>query len=108
MPSTRARNGGWACDGVATAIGLDDPLRSVDLGEHGSIFSRVGASSKSGAVHQDTIAFEMAFGSAKGLSRPKRESTSRWVSGPGNFRMDAWSLSIKLSEGSVLTMISVV
>ncbi len=59
-------------------------------------------------LHQDTIAFEMAFGSAKGLSRPKRESASRWVSGPGSFRRDVWSQSIKLPEGSVLTMISVV
>jgi Zn-dependent peptidase ImmA (M78 family) len=59
-------------------------------------------------LHQDTIAFEMAFGSVKGLSRPKRESASRWVSGPGAFRMDVWSQSIKLPEGSVLTMISVV
>ena len=39
-------------------------------------------------LHQDTIAFEMAFGSAKGLSRPKRESASRWVSGPGAYRME--------------------
>lgn len=59
-------------------------------------------------LHQDTIAFDMAFGSAKGLSRPKRESALRWVSGPGAFRMDVWSQSIKLPEGSVLTMISVV
>lgn len=59
-----------------------------------------------GELHQDTIAFEMAFGSAKGLSRPKRESASRWLSGPGVFRMDVWSQSIKLPEGSVLTMIS--
>ena len=58
-------------------------------------------------LHQDTIAFEMAFGAAKGLSRPKRESASRWVSGPGAFRMDVWSQSIKLPEGSVLTMISI-
>lgn len=56
-------------------------------------------------LHQDTIAFEMAFGSAKGLSRPKSESASRWVSGPGAFRMDLWSQSVKLPEGSVLSMI---
>lgn len=57
-------------------------------------------------LHQETTAFEMVFGSAKGLSRPKRESASRWVSGPGAYRMDVWSQSIKLPEGSVLTMIS--
>lgn len=59
-------------------------------------------------LHQDTIAFEMAFGSVKGLSRPKRESASRWISGPGAYRMEVWSQSIKLPEGSVLTMFSIV
>lgn len=59
-------------------------------------------------LHQETIAFEMAFGAAKGLSRPKRESASRWISGPGTYRMEVWSQSIKLPEGSVLTMLSVV
>ena len=38
-------------------------------------------------LHQDTIAFEMAFGSAKVLSRPERESASRWIGGPGAYRM---------------------
>lgn len=59
-------------------------------------------------LHQDTIAFEMAFGTGKGLSRPKRESASRWISGPGAYRMEVWSQSIKLPEGAVLTMFSVV
>ncbi len=58
-------------------------------------------------LHQDTIAFEMAFGVAKGLSRPKRESASRWISGPGAYRMEVCSQSIKLPEGSVLTMLTV-
>ena len=59
-------------------------------------------------LHQDTIGFEMAFGVAKGMSRPKRENASRWISGPGTYRMEVWSQSIKLPEGSVLTMLSVV
>lgn len=59
-------------------------------------------------LHQDTIAFEMSFGAAKGLSRPKRESASRWISGPGAYRMEVWSQSIKLPDGSVLTMFSLV
>ncbi len=59
-------------------------------------------------LHQDTIAFEKAFGAAKGLSRPKRESAARWISGPSTYRMEVWSQSIKLPEGSVLTMLSVV
>jgi Zn-dependent peptidase ImmA (M78 family) len=59
-------------------------------------------------LHQDTVAFEMAYGAAKGLSRPKRESASRWISGPGTYRTEVWSQSIKLPEGSVLTMLAVV
>ncbi len=59
-------------------------------------------------LHQDTVAFEMAFGTAKGLNRPKRESASRWIGGPGTYRMEVWSQSIKLPEGFVLTMISVI
>ena len=59
-------------------------------------------------LHQDTIAFEMALGAIKGLSRPKRESASRWISGPGTYRMEVLSQSIKLPEGSVLTMVSLV
>ena len=59
-------------------------------------------------LHQDTVGFEMAFGSVKGLSRPRRESASWWISGPGTYRMEVWSQSIKLPEGSVLTMLTVV
>lgn len=59
-------------------------------------------------LHQDTVAFDMAFGAAKGLSRPKRESASRWISGPGVYRLEVWSQSIRLPEGSVLTMLEVV
>lgn len=59
-------------------------------------------------LHQDTIAFEMSFGAAKGLGRPKRESASRWISGPGAYRVEVWSQSIRLPDGSVLTMFSLV
>ena len=58
-------------------------------------------------LHHDTTAFEMAFGAAKGLSRPKRENASRWIIGPGAYRMEVWSQSIKLPDGAVLTMLSV-
>ncbi|MCV2438173.1 ImmA/IrrE family metallo-endopeptidase [Paucibacter sp. DJ2R-2] len=58
-------------------------------------------------LHQDTIAFEMAFGSAKGLGRPARESASRWISGPGTYRMEVWSQSIALPEGLVLSMLTI-
>ena len=59
-------------------------------------------------LHQDTVAFDMAFGAAKGLSRPKRESASRWISGPSTYRMELWSQSIRLPEGSVLTMLCLI
>lgn len=58
-------------------------------------------------LHQDTVAFDMAFGAVKGLGRPKRESASRWLSGPGVYRMEVWSQSIRLPEGSVLSMLVV-
>jgi len=57
-------------------------------------------------LHQDTAAFDMAFGAAKGISRPKREAASLWLGGPGIYRMEIWSQSIKLPEGAVLTMLS--
>lgn len=59
-------------------------------------------------LHQDTVAFDMAFGATKGLSLPKRESASRWISGPSTYRMELWSQSIRLPEGSVLTMLSLI
>lgn len=58
-------------------------------------------------LRQETIAFEMAFGAGKALSRPKRESATRWISGLGTYRMEIWSQSIRLSEGAVLTMITI-
>lgn len=57
-------------------------------------------------LHQDTVAFEMAFGTAKGISRPKKNPASLWLGGRGAYRMEVWSQSIKLPEGAVLTTLS--
>lgn len=57
-------------------------------------------------LHQDTAAFEMAFGAAKGLSRPAKNMASLWLSGPNVYRTEVWVQSVKLPEGSVLTLLT--
>jgi Zn-dependent peptidase ImmA (M78 family) len=57
-----------------------------------------------GEIHQDTDAFRMLYGGMNGLSRPKREPASRWISGPAVYRMDITSQSIKLPDGTVLSV----
>lgn len=59
-----------------------------------------------GELHQDTDAFGIAFGSATGLSRPRKEPADRWLSGGGAYRLTIESQSIKLPDGTVLTMLS--
>jgi len=61
-----------------------------------------------GQLHQDTAAFDMAFGAASGMSRPKRESADRWFSGPGAYRQVVSSQSVKLPDRTVLSLISLV
>lgn len=61
-----------------------------------------------GDLHQDTVAFDMAFGAASGMSRPKRESAGRWFNGPGAYRQEVSSQSVKLPDGTVLSLISLV
>lgn len=57
-------------------------------------------------LHQDTAAFELAFGSTSGMSTPKRESADRWVSGPNAYRTTVESQSIRLPDRTVLTLLS--
>ena len=57
-------------------------------------------------AHQDTDAFRMLFGAMNGLSRPKREPANRWLSGHDARRRDITSQSVKLPDGSVLSMLS--
>lgn len=57
-------------------------------------------------LHQDTAAFDMAFGAAKGMSRPVKNTANLWLGGPNVYRMEVWVQSVKLPEGSVLTMLT--
>ena len=57
-------------------------------------------------LHQDTDAFRMAFGGVMGMSKSKRESASRWISGRDVFRLEVNSQSIKLPDATVLTIIT--
>ncbi|MDQ8023027.1 MAG: ImmA/IrrE family metallo-endopeptidase [Moraxellaceae bacterium] len=57
-------------------------------------------------LHHDTAAFEIAFGKSSGMSRPKRESADRWFSGPGTYRREVTSQSVRLPDASVLSLIS--
>ncbi|MCK9366574.1 MAG: ImmA/IrrE family metallo-endopeptidase [Metallibacterium scheffleri] len=59
-----------------------------------------------GELHQETDAFGLAFGATNGLSRPRTEPANRWLSGGGAYRLMIESQSIKLPDGTVLTMIS--
>jgi len=60
-----------------------------------------------GELHHDTAAFQIAFGAANGMSRPRKEPADRWLSGSGAYRLTVESQSIKLPDGSVLSMLSV-
>jgi hypothetical protein len=57
-------------------------------------------------LHQDTDAFTMAYGGGGGKSQPRKESADRWISGQGVYRMTVQTQSLKLTDGTVLTMIS--
>lgn len=57
-------------------------------------------------LHQDTAAFNLAFGAATGISRPKRESADRWLTGRDAYRLTIESQSFKLPDSTVLTVIS--
>lgn len=57
-------------------------------------------------LHQDTVAFDMAFGAEKGMSRPAKNMANRWLGGPNVYRLEVWVQSVRLPEGSVLTMLT--
>ena len=56
-------------------------------------------------LHQDTSAFELAFGSKGGMANPRREQANRWITGPDMYRKMVDTQSMKLPDGSVLSMI---
>lgn len=60
-----------------------------------------------GELHQGTDAFGIAFGAASGMSRPRKEPADRWLSGGGAYLLTIESQSIKLPDGTVLTMLSI-
>ena len=55
-------------------------------------------------LHQDTDAFTLSFGGSV-PDRPRREPTSRWISGPDVMRLDATTQSIRLPNSTVLTLV---
>jgi Zn-dependent peptidase ImmA (M78 family) len=61
-----------------------------------------------GQLHQDTAAFAMVFGAASGMSRPKREPADRWLNGPDAYRQTVSSQSVKLPDGTALSLITFV
>lgn len=59
-------------------------------------------------LHQDTAAFDMVFGAASGMSRPRREPADRWLNGRDVYRQSVSSQSVKLPDGTALTLISLI
>lgn len=57
-------------------------------------------------LHQETSAFNLAFGASTGISRPKREPADRWLSGRDAYRLTIESQSVKLPDSTVLTVLS--
>ena len=56
-------------------------------------------------LHQDTDAFTLSFGGAV-VDRPRREPASRWISGPNVMRLDVLSQSVRLPDGTVLSLVT--
>lgn len=55
-------------------------------------------------LHQETDAFTLTFGGLA-ADRPRREPANRWISGPNIFRLEATSQSIRLPDGTVLSLV---
>jgi Zn-dependent peptidase ImmA (M78 family) len=59
-------------------------------------------------LHQDTEAFTIVFSGRTGLTRPKKEPADRWLSGSGAYRLTIESQSIRLPDGTVLSLLAFV
>lgn len=59
-------------------------------------------------LHQDTIAFTMAFGGGSGMQAPKRGPANHWLSGPGVFQLTVETQSALLNDDAVLTFLTIV
>lgn len=57
-------------------------------------------------LHQDTAAFDIVFGASNRMSAPRKEPADRWLAGAGVFRMTVQSQSMKLPDGTALTMLA--
>ncbi len=57
-------------------------------------------------LHAETDAFSAVFGGIAGLSRAKREPAMRWLTGPDVFKMSVQTQSVRLPDGSALTIIA--
>jgi IrrE N-terminal-like domain len=55
-------------------------------------------------LHQQTDAFTLSFGGAV-ADRPRKEPANRWISGPDVVRLEALSQSVRLPDGTVLSLI---
>ncbi len=58
-------------------------------------------------LHPETDGFRMAFGGASGLSEVKVEPANYWISSRGVSRLEVETQSVKLPDGTVLTLISI-
>ena len=56
-------------------------------------------------LHHDTDGFTLNFGGAV-ADRPRREPASRWISGPNTSRLDAFTQSVRLPDGTVLSLLA--
>lgn len=54
-------------------------------------------------LHQETDAFTLNFGGTV-VDRPRREPATRWISGPNVVHLNALSQSVRLPDGTVLSL----
>lgn len=59
-------------------------------------------------LHHDTEAMTMAFTSQGGMTRPKKEQADRWINGRDAYRLMVESQSVKLPDGTVLTLVRLI
>jgi len=59
-------------------------------------------------LHQDTEAFTIAFSGRNGLTRPKKEQANRWLGGQNTYRLTVETQSVRLPDGTVLTLLTLV
>lgn len=58
-------------------------------------------------LHHETNAFKLAFGTTFGMSRPCKEPADRWIKGRDACRLSVDSQSVKLPDGTVLTIFTI-